>query len=137
MHLLIISTAGVGNSDDSYELEVEKIAIDAQKPAIASEKIRAKYNLSASHRGQVEEWIKNATVGDTLLVNVKEYRSRGEKSALATDDVAIVMCPGIPPAVSRLVFKEVTTVEAALQTLPPNAKRITRASKKMVTVNRM
>lgn len=130
MNLLIISTAGVGDTFESQEIDLERIEYDVTKPATMSETIRAKFNLSAAHRGQIEAWLKDVQPGDTLLLNFKEYRSRGEKSGLATDDVAIVACMNRVPKVSRLVMKEVTTVEAALQTLPANAKKVTRASKK-------
>lgn len=128
MYLLIFSTADVGDSADSKELEVERLAFDKDKPATMSETVRAKFNLSAAHRGKIEEWLSAANPGDTLLLSVKERRVRGQPADLMTDDVALVVAP--IPAVSRLVFKEVTTVEAALQTLPANAKKVTRASKK-------
>jgi hypothetical protein len=131
MYLLIISTADVGDSADSKELDVERLAFDKDKPAVMSETVRAKFNLSAAHRGKIEEWLRDAKLGDTLLLNVKERRVRGQPSDLMTDDVALVVAPYTPiPVVSRLVLKEVVTTEAALQSLPSNAKRITRASKK-------
>ncbi len=130
MHLLVISMADVGDSFNSHELEVERVYFSESTHNIAAEQVRARFNLGKEHRETIVLWIQVAGNGDLLLVNTQVRMVRGVDTGVRTDDIALVMCKGDQPVISRLVFEEVRTTEARLQTLPPNAKRVTRASKK-------
>lgn len=142
MFLLIMKVEGQGHIDADYEIEVWKRefevpdfanmkgtgdAIDRlkeKKMQAVAEKVRQYLNLSSSHVEGVTSWLTKAKVGDTLLAS--------SRIGGTLDEIAIVMCNGHEPRVSRLEVEEVKVTKTKVNVvgLPPNVKKVTPKSKK-------
>lgn len=141
MFLLIMKIEGTGGYEPDHEIEVWKREFEvpdfanmkgtaeaierlkAQKMETVADKVRQYLGLTAGHVEGITGWLMKAKVGDTLL---GATRVNG-----TLDEVAIVMCNGHEPRISRLAVEEVkvTKTKVNVVSLPVTTKKVTPKSR--------
>lgn len=98
--------------------------VKRQKMEGVADKVRQYMSLTTGHVSGIADWLMKAKVGDTLLT--------GSDVDDPTDEIAIVMCNGYEPKISRLLVEEVkvTKTKVSVVSLPGNVKAVTPKSKK-------
>ena len=141
MHLLVLNVGqyDTGFNDDGHDLDLCVMYVPFEGPYDkedrakkladgSAELVRARYNLTSTHRENISAWLRHASVGDTLLLP-KTIGDLKEQP----DDIAIVnMGYGNKPDITRMVVRTVVKTEQQirLDKLPVGNKTIKKGDLK-------